>query len=72
METAYLVWHDAFDNGAMDVYPQADLKTAQEKADTRNRHLEESGNDDMGFWKAYSKLPRVRIYKIHQPKNRSL
>jgi hypothetical protein len=61
---AYLVWHDAFDNGAMDVYLYSDLTSAQIEAEKRNCHLQESSNDDCGFWRAYTKLPRVRIYKV--------
>lgn len=65
---SYLVFHDGYDNGAMDVYPQQlSIELTQLKADLANIKLEESGNDEGGHWKAYTKLPRVRIYKFHAP-----
>jgi hypothetical protein len=63
--SAYLVFHDAFDSGAMDVYPCDSLAEAQDKATTRNATLDASGNDDCGTWRAYTKLPRVRVFKFH-------
>ena len=62
---AYLVFHDAFDNGAMEVYPKQDLAAAETEAERHNRHLDEIGMDDAGFWKAYTKLPRVRVYRLY-------
>lgn len=62
---AYLAFHDAFDHGAMDVYAYESLEAAERIAKTRNEHLGEMGQDDAGFWRAYTKLPRVRIYKFH-------
>lgn len=67
---AYLVWHDAFDNGAMDVYPQGSFETAQKTAEERNERNAQTGNDDAGIWRAYTKLPRVKVYKFHPEENR--
>lgn len=65
---AYLVFHDAFDKGAMEVWGIDDLATAQQIAKIRNTHLEQGGNDDCGVWKAYNKLPHVRVYAYHGKK----
>ena len=62
---AYLVFHDSFDNGAMDVYPTESLKLAQQIASTKQSLLDQSGEEECGIWKAYEKLPRVKIWKFH-------
>jgi hypothetical protein len=62
---AYLVFHDGFDNGAMEVWPVLSLGEAQTKAKLNQDKLEQSGNDDGGSWRAYEKLPRVRVWKFH-------
>ena len=66
---AYLVFHDAFDNGAMDIFgyenkwPESAIEITRKLADECNTRIEEMGNDDCGRWAAYEKLPRVRVYK---------
>lgn len=62
---AYLVFHDAFSNGAMDIYPFDSFTQAGMEATRRNEAIEQSGADDCGGWKAYEKLPRVRVYRYH-------
>ena len=62
---AYLVWHDAFDKGAMDVYLRDDFAAAEKEAQSKNEYNDEMGYDEAGFWRAYTKLPRVRVYKVH-------
>jgi hypothetical protein len=62
---AYLVFHDAFDNGAMDVYLRPSLEEAEKTAATRNDNLAKGGNDDCGIWKAYVKLPRRKVFSVN-------
>ena len=62
---AYLVFHDAYDNGAMDVYAYDNLPYAQHIANGRNNVLDQTGMDDCGIWKAYAKLPRKRVFAYH-------
>jgi len=62
---AYLVFHDAFDGGAMDVFEKSSLQNAEEVAKTLNEFLERHGDDEGGHWKAYVKLPRCRVWKFH-------
>ena len=59
---AYLVFHDAFDHGAMDVYAASNLDSAKAEAEIRQQYLEQTGNDEGGYWRAYEKLPRVKVY----------
>ena len=63
---AYLVFHDAFDNGAMDVHPYASLESAQAAAKSKNESLESQGCDEAGFYRAYATLPRKRVFKFKQ------
>lgn len=65
---AYLVFHDAFDGGAMDVYPSESIEQAEKIARERQEKLEQTGSDECGGWKAYEKLPRVRVHKLYAPK----
>lgn len=62
---AYLVSHDPYMNGAMDVWPWESLASAQAEATTRNERAESMGYDPT--WRAYAKLPRVRVWKYHTP-----
>lgn len=64
---AYLVFHDAFDNGAMEIWAIPSLEQAEKIASERNVRAENMGQDDCGVWKAYAKLPRVRVWKYHYP-----
>lgn len=64
---AYLVFHDAYDNGAMDVWPVPSFGEAQFVAQTKNARLEEAGGEECGGWKAYEKLPRVKVFASHTP-----
>jgi hypothetical protein len=59
---AYLVFHDAYDNGAMEVWTVPTFGAAQVLANNKQTALEQSGNDECGGWKAYEKLPRVKVY----------
>jgi hypothetical protein len=65
---AYLVFHDAYDNGAMDVWPAESLELAQKTAAFNQDRLESLGQDECGGWKAYEKLPRIRVWKFHPAK----
>lgn len=62
---AYVVFHDAFDKGAMEVWPVVSFAVAQEVAAVNNKRSEDMGHDECGGWAAYEKLPRVRIWKLH-------
>lgn len=62
---AYVVFHDAFDHGAMDVYPAESIELAKSIASRKQDFLDNNGYDESGTWKAYEKLPRVRIHKFH-------
>ena len=61
---AYLVCHDCFDNGAMDVWPHINFTEAQSLADLKNNALDARGIDSC-FWRAYEKLPRKKVFKYH-------
>jgi hypothetical protein len=62
---AYLVFHDAHMNGAMDVYPFSSLEEATDQANCQNEYMESRGADEDGSWRAYEKLPRKRVWKFH-------
>lgn len=62
---AYVVFHDAYDNGAMDVYPATSFLIAQERVSLANQELDAMSSEGCGSWKAYEKLPRKRIFKFH-------
>lgn len=63
---AYCVFHDAYDNGAMDVYPAESFELAKKTADWNQSRLEALGYDDCGFWRAYTVLPsQCKVYKFH-------
>ena len=62
---AYVVFHDAYMNGAMDVYPAESMEQATATAAQHRSRLEESGHDECGGWKAYEKLLRVKVYMYH-------
>lgn len=61
---AYVVFHDGFDNGAMDVWPAKSLAEAQERVTVANLELDDMG-EGCGIWKAYEKLPRKKVYKFY-------
>lgn len=63
--SAYVVFHDTFDNGAMDVWPAKNIAEAQERVTVANAELDAMGSDDAGFYKAYEKLPRKKVYKFY-------
>jgi hypothetical protein len=65
---AYLVFHDAYMNGAMDVYPAESLDLAERTAKFNNERMESLGHDEAGVWRSYTKLPRVRVWKYHPAK----
>jgi hypothetical protein len=62
---AYVVFHDAYDNGAMDVYSAESFEQAKAIAETRQHNLEQLGQDECGGWKAYEKLPRIKVWSFH-------
>lgn len=62
---AYVVFHDAYMNGAMDVWPCNSIELATRIANANQNKLDESGQDECGVWRAYEKLPRVRVWKYH-------
>lgn len=62
---AYVVFHDAFDNGAMEVWPCNSLSDATIIASNRQSQLDNSGHDEAGIYRAYEKLPRRRIWKFY-------
>jgi hypothetical protein len=62
---AYVVFHDAYDNGAMDVYSAESFEQAKTIAETRQHNLEQSGLDEGGIWQAYEKLPRKKVWSFH-------
>lgn len=66
--TAYLVFHDAFDKGSMDVWPVDSFVLAKAIAIQRQSRLENMGSDEAGHYQAYEKLPRVRVHSFHPVK----
>jgi hypothetical protein len=62
---AYVVFHDAYDNGAMDVWPAESLLSATVTATARQESLEAMSQDECGIWRAYEKLPHKRVFKFH-------
>ena len=60
---AYLVNHDQFDKGAMEVWPCYSMSSACQLAKDKNDKCEAQGFEPN--WKAYEKLPRVKIWKYH-------
>lgn len=64
---AYVVFHDGFDNGAMEVWPAQSSAEAIERAQVANLKLDAMG-EDCGFWRAYDKLPRKKVWKFHANK----
>ena len=65
MAPAYLVYHDGFMNGAMDVWPMESLQAAQGLANLGNGKAEAMAYDDAGSYRAYTKLPRVKVWAFH-------
>lgn len=65
---AYVVFHDAYMNGAMDIWPVATLVEAQAIADRKQKHLEDEGADECGGYTAYTQLPRKRVWRYHPAK----
>ena len=68
LSPAYVVFHDAYMNGAMDVYPAHSIGEAQERVTVANLEIDAMGQDECGSWKAYEKLPRVKVFKYHGTK----
>ena len=61
---AYLVAHDCFDNGAMEVWPCDSWETARDAAFKRQEHADNMGEDAV-IWRAYIKLPRRKVFKFY-------
>ena len=64
LHPAYVVFHDCFANGAMDVWPATSLLAAQEIAERRQNNCDAQGYESV-IWTAYAKLPRKKVYKYH-------
>lgn len=62
---AYLVFHDAYDDGAMDVLGLDDIEQARKLATHRNTQLEDEGLEEGGGWAAYEKLPDLKIWSYN-------
>lgn len=60
---AYVVFHDQFDNGAMEIWPATSLLAAQEVAQRKQDNCDAQGHD--AYWTAYARLPRKKVYKYH-------
>jgi hypothetical protein len=65
---AYLVFHDCFERGAMDVWPRLTLAEAQLDASKKQTALDASGLEECGFWQAYNKLPHKKLHLYHSIK----
>ena len=64
---AYLVFHDNFDQGAMDVYPACCVAHAEKEAERRNNHIDALGYDEAGHWRGYEVLPaECEVYKRYE------
>lgn len=61
---AYVVFHDGCDNGAMEVFPRLSFSAAQKEAEQKQEQFDAMGYED-GMWRAYSKLPRCKVWKYH-------
>ena len=61
---AYLVCHGGHDKGAMEVWLCNSIAIAKQNADRRQQYLDEMGVDGC-FYRAYEKLPRRRVFKLH-------
>jgi hypothetical protein len=61
---AYVVFHDHFDNGAMEIWPATSFLSAQEIATRKQDNCDAQGYDNAD-WRAYAKLPRRKVYKYH-------
>lgn len=64
---AYVVFHDGFDKGAMDVWPANSLAEATERVTVANLELDAMG-EGCGIWRAYEKLPRKKVWKYYPAK----
>lgn len=63
---AYLVLHDGSDKGAMEIWLMPSLEVAERVAKERQEKCDQMGIDDC-IYRAYSKLPRIRVWKVHYP-----
>jgi hypothetical protein len=63
---AYLVCHDGYDNGAMEIWPVFSLEYAQKRAAELQTNADNLSIDSCMF-RAYAKLPRKRVWRLHQP-----
>ena len=61
---AYVVSHDCFDRGAMEIWPSNSINQARNIANYNQKIADDYGYDDVN-WRAYEKLPRCRVYKFH-------
>lgn len=60
----YLVFHDNYMDGAMDVYLCPDnLDLLKNKAQQMNKDMEANGADDCGVWDAYSQEQYNQVSK---------
>ena len=63
---AYLVYHDAYHKGAMEVWLLASFERAEIFAKRLNEKLDKCGLGGAGTYRAYAgKLPRKSVWKVH-------
>jgi hypothetical protein len=62
---AYVVCHDEYDRGAMEVWPCESIESAKTIAQEKQTKLDNMGLDGCHY-RAYIKLPRVKVYKYHE------
>ncbi len=59
---AYLVSHDLWMDGAMDVWGVKDLQFATVEAERRNRVVDDLGGEGDTRWRAYEELPDLEVW----------
>lgn len=61
---AYLVNHDVYDDGAMEIWPCQSIEQATNIATFNQDQADSMGYENVN-WRAYTKLPRIRVWKFH-------
>ena len=65
IHSAFLVFVDGWD-GSLEVWLYPSLEVAKDRAAILQENLEERGLDSECSWTATDKLPRRKIYKVHE------